>query len=116
VVYLGKRLGLWGIGLEERLLADVPHRQGGLTVPKRLRPYSLYDRKLLCGLSRVAARTVTSSIRATVWEKHLSVGIVSSIQTHGSLTNWLPHVRLLVTDSGFRPQGIHRPARSSLCS
>jgi len=41
----------------------------------------------------------------TVGEKHLSVGIVSSIQTHGSLANWHPHLHLLVTDGGFRPDG-----------
>ena len=82
-----------------------------LAVPKRLRPYFLYDRKLLGELSRVAARTVTSFIRATVGEKDLSVGIVSSIQTHGSLANWHPHLHMLVTDGGFRPDGtfVHMP-------
>ncbi len=35
-----KRLVLWGLWLEESLLADVPHRQVVLAVPKRLRPYS----------------------------------------------------------------------------
>jgi len=96
---------------EETLLADVPHRHVVLTVPKRLRPYFLYDRTLLGELSRVAARTVTSFIRATVGEKGLSVGIVSSIQTHGSLANWHPHLHLLVTDGGFRPDGtfVHLP-------
>ena len=106
-----KRLALWGIWLEETLLADVPHRQVVLAVPKRLRPFFLYDRKLLGELSRVAARTVTAFIRATVGEKDLSVGIVSSIQTHGSLANWHPHLHLLVTDGGFRPDGtfVHLP-------
>ncbi len=65
----------------------------------------LYDRSLLGDLSRVAARTVTSFIRATVDESDLSVGIVSSIQTHGSLANWHPHLHMLVTDGGFRPDG-----------
>lgn len=67
-----KGLALWGMWLEETLLADVPHRQVVLTVPKRLRPYFLYDRKLLGELSRVAARMVTSFFRATVGEKDLS--------------------------------------------
>ena len=106
-----KRLALWGIWLEETLLADVPHRQVVLSVPKRIRPYFLHDRKLLGELSRVAARTVTAFIRATVGEKDLSVGIVSSIQTHGSLANWHPHLHMLVTDGGFRPDGtfVHLP-------
>ena len=42
-----------------------------LTVPKRLRPYFHYDRTLLGDLSRVAARTITSFIRATVGEHEL---------------------------------------------
>jgi len=41
----------------------------------------------------------------TLGERHLSVGIVSSIQTHGSLANWHPHLHMLVTDGGFRPDG-----------
>ncbi len=56
-----KRLVLWGLWLEESLLADVPHRQVVLAVPKRLRPYLLYHRALLGDLSRVAARTITAS-------------------------------------------------------
>ncbi len=100
-----KRLALWGIWLEETLLAEVPHRQVVLAVPKRLRPYFLYHRSLLGDLSRVAARTVAAFIRATLGERDLSVGIVSSIQTHGSLANWHPHLHMLVTDGGFRPDG-----------
>ncbi len=76
-----KRLALWGLWLEETLLADVPHRQVVLAVPKRLRPYLLYNRALLGDLSRVAARTITAFIRTTVGEPGLSVGIVASIQT-----------------------------------
>ena len=68
-------------------------------MPKRLRPYFLYDRSLLGDLSPVASRTVTSFVRGTAGEKDLSVAIVSSIQIHGSLPNWHP---LLVTDGGLR--------------
>ncbi len=91
------------------MLADVPHRQVVLAVPKRLRPYLLYNRALLGDLSRVAARTITAFIRTTVGEPGLSVGIVASIQTHGSLANWHPHLHLLVTDGGFRADGTFVP-------
>ncbi len=104
-----KRLALWGLWLEETLLADVPHRQVVLAVPKRLRPYLLYNRALLGDLSRVAARTITAFIRTTVGERGLSVGIVASIQTHGSLANWHQHSHLLVTDGGFRADGTFVP-------
>ncbi|MBI4543194.1 MAG: transposase [Gemmatimonadetes bacterium] len=41
--------------------------------------------------------------------RNLSIGIVASIQTHGSLANWHPHLHLLVTDGGFRPDGTFVP-------
>ncbi len=69
----------------------------------------LYHRALLGDLSRVAARTITAFIRTTVGERGLSVGIVASIQTHGSLANWHPHLHLLVTDGGFRADGTFVP-------
>ncbi len=76
----GRLVRVWRLWLEETLLADVAHRQVVLAVPKRLRPYLLYHRVLLGDLSRVAARTVISFIRATVGEHDLSVGIVASPQ------------------------------------
>jgi len=83
----------------------VPHRQVVLTIPKRLRAYCLYRRRLLGEIARVAARTVTAAIRALTGERALAVGIVACLQTHGSRANWHPHLHLLVTDGGFRPDG-----------
>ena len=31
--------------------------------------------------------------------------MVACLQTHGSRANWHPHLHLLVTDGGFRPDG-----------
>lgn len=53
----------------------------------------------------MAARTVTAAVRATTGEADLSVGIIACLQTHGSLANWHPHLHLVVTDGGFRPDG-----------
>jgi len=104
-----KRLALWCVWLEDELLAPVPHRQFVFSVPKRLRPYFRWRRELLGDLARIAAATTTAFIRATVDEPELSVGIAASIQTHGSLLNWQPHVHALVTDGGFRPDGVFVP-------
>ncbi|MEO7476891.1 MAG: transposase [Gemmatimonadales bacterium] len=38
-------------------------------------------------------------------ERDLAVGIVACLQTHGSRANWHPHLHLIVTDGGFRPDG-----------
>jgi len=100
-----KRLAIWTQWLDTTLLAPVPHRQVVLTIPKRLRAYCLYRRRLLGEIARVAARTVTAAIRALTGERDLAVGIVACLQTHGSRANWHPHLHLLVTDGGFRPDG-----------
>ena len=67
--------------------------------------YCLFRRRLLGEIARVAARTVTAAIRALTGERELAVGIVACRQTHGSRANWHPHLPLLVTDGGFRPDG-----------
>ncbi len=100
-----KRLAIWTQWLDTTLLAPVPHRQVVLTIPKRLRAYCLYRRRLLGEIARVAARTVTAAIRTLTGERELTVGIVACLQTHGSRANWHPHLHLLVTDGGFRPDG-----------
>ena len=100
-----KRLAIWAQWLDTTLLAPVPHRQVVLTIPKRLRAYCLYRRRLLGEIARVAARTVTAAIRTLTGELALAVGIVACLQTHGSRANWHPHLHLLVTDGGFRPDG-----------
>jgi len=100
-----KRLAIWTQWLDTTLLAPVPHRQVVLTIPKRLRAYCLYRRCLLGEIARVAARTVTAAIRTLTGERELAVGIVACLQTHGSRANWHPHLHLLVTDGGFRPDG-----------
>jgi len=100
-----KRLAIWTRWLDTTLLAPVPHRQVVLTIPKRLRAYCLYRRRLLGEIARVAARTVTAAIRTLTGERDLAVGIVACLQTHGSRANWHPHLHLLVTDGGFRPDG-----------
>ncbi|GAB1343428.1 IS91 family transposase [Gemmatimonas sp.] len=100
-----KRLAIWTQWLDTTLLAPVPHRQVVLTIPKRLRAYCLYRRRLLGEIARVAARTVTAAIRTLTGERDLAVGIVACLQTHGSRANWHPHLHLLVTDGGFRPDG-----------
>ncbi|MBK8538622.1 MAG: transposase [Ardenticatenia bacterium] len=78
-------------------------------LPKRLRPYFQWRRKLLGDLARIAARTATDFVRATLNEPALSVGIALCIETHGSLLNWQPHIHALVTDGGFRPDGSFVP-------
>lgn len=88
-----------------------------LTLPKRLRAYCVYRRRLLGEIARVAAGTVTAAIRTLTGERHLTVGIVACLHPHGSRANWHPHLHLQATDGGFRPNGtfgtwpVHNTAR-----
>ncbi len=96
-----KRLAIWTQWLDSTLLASVPHRQVVLTIPKRLRAFGLYRRRLL----GETARPVTAAICTLTGERDLAVGTVACLETHGSRANWHPHRHLLVTDGGFRPDG-----------
>ncbi len=98
-------LAIWTQRLDPTLLEPVPHRQVVLSIPKRLRAYSLYRRRLLGEIVRVAARTVTAAIGSLIGERELAVGIVACLQTHGSGANWHLHLHLLITDGGLRPNG-----------
>ena len=53
------RLAVWTQWLDATLLAPVPHRQVVLTIPRRLRAYCLYRRRLLGEIARVAHLLVT---------------------------------------------------------
>ena len=67
-----KRFAIWTQWLDTTLLAPVAHRQVVLTIPKRLRAYCLYRRRLLGEIARVAARTVTAAIRTLTAERDLA--------------------------------------------
>ena len=92
-----KRLAIWAPWLDTTLLAPVPHRQVVLTILKRFRAYGRY-RRLLGETARVAARSLTATIRTRTGEGDRAEGLVACWPTHGSRANWHPHLHLLVTD------------------
>lgn len=60
-------------------------------------------------LSRVAYETLRGFMRATLGEDNVVPGAISSIQTHGTFSNWHPHLHVLVSDGAFRPDGTFVP-------
>jgi hypothetical protein len=101
-----KRLVLWSQWLGEHLLAKVPHRMITLTVPKRLRPFFLWDRKLLGLPAHCAAETIKMFYREMTGEPTGVPGIVVSIQTFGNrAANANPHCHCIVSDGVFLPDG-----------
>lgn len=91
--------------MDEWLLAPVPHRQVVLTLPKRLRPYFLYDRRRLGLLSRIAIRTLREYVRAAVGERAVVPGLIVCVQTFGTVAHWHPHSHVVMTDGAFRRDG-----------
>jgi hypothetical protein len=100
-----RRLAEWSLWLGERLLAPVAHRQVVLTLPKRLRPYFVHDRRRLGLLSRLATRALRGYAQAAVGERAAVPGLVVCVQTFGSVAHVHPHLHVLMSDGAFGRDG-----------
>jgi len=100
-----KRLEEWGEWVRETLLLDVPHRQVVFTIPKMLRPFFKYKRRLLGDLCRLALRTLTRYFAALAGSE-LMPGVIAAIQTFGNRMNLHPHLHFLVTEGGVDKAGL----------
>jgi len=67
----------------EHVCADAPDRQFVFTIPKRLRIYFRFERRLLGELCRAAARTVITVYRSAGGRPDAVPGVVGAIQTFG---------------------------------
>ena len=76
-----RRVMEFGEYLHEEILLDVPHRQWVFTIPKRLRPYFMHNRKLLAKLSRCAWQVMSdylrTSVAADVTDEGIKPGLVA---------------------------------------
>ena len=97
--------------MRETLLLDVPHRQVVFTIPKTLRIFFKFRRRLLGELCRCAVKTLTVYFEALTGEE-LVPGVIAAIQTFGERINFHPHLHFLVTEGGVDRAGIfHRLPR-----
>jgi hypothetical protein len=85
--------------MREELLLSVPHRQVVFTIPKMLRIFFKYKRRLLGDLCRAAVQALLKYLQATTGTE-LQPGIVAVIQTSGDRINFHVHLHLLVTEGG----------------
>jgi hypothetical protein len=83
----------------------VSHRQWVFSIPKRLRPYFMYDRKLLVKLGLCAWRVLSEYLRASVSVNDPVPGCVIAVQTFGEFLNFNPHLHIIATDSCFYGNG-----------
>jgi len=106
-----KRLEAWGEWVRESLLLDVPHRQVVLTIPKTLRIFFKFRRRLLGELCRTAVKALMVYLEALTGED-LVPGVIVAVQTFGDRINFHPHLHFLVTEGGADVAGIfHRIPR-----
>jgi len=99
-----KRLEEWGEWMREELLLDVPHRQVVFSIPRMLRIFFKYNRKLLGELCRCALRSLTCYFE-TVAQSELMPGVIAAIQTFGTKIYFHPHLHFLVTEGGVDEAG-----------
>ena len=111
-----KRVIEFGEQLHEEVLEKVPHRQWVFSIPKRLRPYFMYDRKLLAKLSLCAWRVLSEYLKASVSVDDpvpglvagkaccspMQPGCVIAVQTFGEFLNFNPHLHIISTGWSFR--------------
>jgi len=80
---------------------QIPHRHFVFSIPKILRRYFLYDRKLLADLSRSAWESLKVFLQEAVPENDPIPGAVIAVQTFGDFLGFNPHCHILVTDGCF---------------
>ena len=98
-----KRVVEFGEWLCMDVLKKIPHRHfvsralQGISIPKILRRYFLYDRKLLADLSRCAWESLKAFLQDAVPEDDPVPGAVIAVQTFGDFLAFNPHCHILVT-------------------
>jgi hypothetical protein len=89
----------------EDVSAEVPHRQVVLTIPKRLRVHARFDRKLLGKLCAAFWTCLRAEVRSLLGRNDVVPGMIGTIQTHGELLHWHPHLHTLLTCGAFTAEG-----------
>lgn len=95
----------YGQWLLTEVLKKVPHRQWVFSIPKRLRIYFLYDRKLLAKLSQCGWRVIRAYFQSGISDSEAVAGASIAVQTYGDFLNFNPHLHAIVTDGCFLSDG-----------
>jgi len=91
--------------LLSNVLKDVPHRQWVFSIPKRLRIYFLFDRKLLAKLSICAWNVIKKYLQSSTPDNDAVPGASIAVQTYGDFLNFNPHLHAIVSDGCFFKDG-----------
>ena len=96
---------LTAMHVAEEVCSPVAHRQVVLTIPKRLRLHTRFDRKLLGKLSSCAWTCLKAEACRLLGREDVVPGMIGAIQTHGEILHWHPHIHVLITCGAFTPEG-----------
>ncbi len=100
-----KRVVEFGERLCAEVLKQVPHRQWVFSLPKRLRIYFMYNRKLLAKLSRCAWKVLGTYLKQSVPFDDAVAGAAIAVHTFGDFQQYNPHLHLIATDGCFTRHG-----------
>jgi hypothetical protein len=95
----------FGEWLCTEVLKYVPHRQWVFSIPKRLRIYFMYDRKLLTKLSRCAWKVLSQYLKQTVAYDDAVPGAVIAVQSFSDFLGFNCHLHVIATDGCFYGNG-----------
>lgn len=102
-----KRAVLFAEHLQEHVLLPYPHRHLTFTIPKRLRVYFRYDRRLLAELYRAAWKCYSEYVAELL--PGASTGCVMALHTAGETLNWHPHIHAIGLSGGIDRNGSFLP-------
>jgi hypothetical protein len=103
-----KRVVEFGEQLCEKVLKCVPHRQWVFSIPKRLRIYFMFDRKLLSKLSQCVWKVLSVYLKHVALDEDAVAGAVIAIQSFSDFLGFNPHAHVIVSDGWFYGEGAFR--------
>ena len=100
-----KRTLLTAQHVAKEVCSPVAHRQVVLTIPKRLRVHTKFDRQLMGKLSSRAWTCLKAEAGRLLGRGDVVPGMIAAIQTHGELLHWYPHIHVLTHLRRVYPRG-----------
>ncbi len=100
-----KRTLLTALHVAQDVCASVAHRQVVLTIPKRLRVHTRFDRGLLGKLAHCAWTCMRAEVRRLLGRDDVVPGMIAATQTFGEILHWHPHLHVLITCGAYTPNG-----------
>ncbi|MBI4865092.1 MAG: transposase zinc-binding domain-containing protein [Candidatus Riflebacteria bacterium] len=105
-----KRQLLFSQFVSGEVLEPVRHRQVVLTIPKRIRPFFTWNRKLLSKLARAGYLTLRKALRDVTDQPDGHPGCLACVQTFGALLDLNVHLHVLISWGTFDDTGTFHEA------